>query len=151
MVALVSPGSQPAWRTTLAMGVAVAAFFFVVGEADRIPWLVVVLSLIYVAYLIRRDSLVKRHPRSKGDAFREASFAFGFTSLLMFALGNFGIPDNPYDPLRMSITMGIGWGVVVYRLSRGYPQGTWRLLVTLLAVGVPLTVLWVFGAKLIGG
>ena len=151
VVALVSPGSQPAWRTALSMGVVAAAFFLFVGEADRIPWLVVVLSLIYVAYLIRRDSLVKRHPRSKGEAFREASFAFGYTSLLMFSLGNFGTTGDQYAALRMSITMGIAWGVVAYRLSRGYPQAGWRLVATLLAVGVPITVLWVAALKLIGG
>jgi hypothetical protein len=133
------------------MGVFASAFFLLVGEADRIPWLVVVLSLIYVAFLIRRDSLVKRHPRSKDDAFREASFAFGFTSMLMFALGNFGTPDDPYAPLRMSITMGIAWGVVAYRIARGYPQAGWRLLATLLAVGVPITCIWVLGTKLVGG
>jgi hypothetical protein len=152
VVALVSPGSQRnAAITTLSMGVASAAFFRIVGEADRIPWLVVVLSLIYVGYLVRRDPLLKRRPRSKEEAFREASFAFGFTSLLMFAFGNFGTPDDPYAPLRMSVTMGLAWGVVAYRLSRGYPQNGWRLLVTLLTVGLPVTVIWVLGAKLIGG
>lgn len=149
-MALVSPGSQPAWRTTVGIGVLAAAFFVVVGEANRIPWLVVVLSLIYVGYLIRRDPLVKRHPHAKGDALREAAFAFGFTSLLMFSVGNFGTPEDPYAPLRMSITMGIAWGVVAYRLSRGYPQVGWRLLATLLAVALPITVLWVLGSKLIG-
>lgn len=132
------------------MGVVAAAFFLFVGEADRIPWLVVVLSLIYVAFLMRRDSLVKRHPRSKGDAFREAAFAFGFTSLLMFSVGNFGTSADPHAPLRMSITMGIAWAVVAYRLSRGYPQSGWRLVVTLLAVSLPLTLLWVAGSRLIG-
>lgn len=144
MVALVAPGSQRfAGKTAFGMGLFATTFFLVVGEIDRIPWLLVVLSLIYVGYLIRRDPLVKRHPRSKDQAFREASFVFGFTILLMFALGNFGVPEDPYGPLRMSITMGLAWGVVGYRLSRGYPQNGWRLLVTLLAVGVPVTVLWV--------
>ncbi len=151
MVALVSPGSQRnAAVTTLSMGVAAAGFFRVVGEADRIPWLVVVLSLIYVGYLIRRDPLLKRRPRSKDEAFREASFAFGFTSLLMFALGNFGTTADPYGPTRMALTMGLAWGVVAYRLSRGYPQNGWRLLATLLAVGLPVTALWVVGSKLLG-
>jgi hypothetical protein len=133
------------------MGVFASAFFMLVGEANRIPWLVVVLSLIYVAFLMRRDSLMKRHPRSKGQAFREAAFAFGFTSLLMFALGNFGTPSHPYDPLRMSITMGLAWGVVAYRLSRGYRQSGLLLVATLLGVGAPIMALWVIGAKLIGG
>lgn len=150
MVAIVSPGSQrTAAITTLSMGVATAAFFLIVGDADRIPWLVVVLSLIYVGYLIRRDPLLKRRPRSKEEAFKEASFAFGFTSLLVFAVGNFGIPEDPRAPLRMAITMGLAWGVVAYRLSRGYPQKGWRLLATLLAIALPVTVLWVVVAKLI--
>jgi hypothetical protein len=148
VVALVSPGNPPAWRTTLAMGIVASAFFLLVGEAGRIPWLVVVLSLIYVAFLIRRDSLMKRHPRSKDEAFKEASFAFGFTSLLMFALGNFGTPSDVDGPLRMAITMGLAWGVVAYRLSRGYRQDGWRLLATLLAVGLPITLLWVVGLRL---
>jgi hypothetical protein len=130
--------------------VASAAFFRVVGDAGRLPWLVVVLSLIYVGYLVRRDPLLKRHPCSKEDAFREASFAFGFTSLLMFAFGNFGTPELPHVPLRAAVTMGLAWGVVAYRLARGFPQSWWRLLVTLVAVGLPVTVLWVIGAKLLG-
>lgn len=150
MVGLVSPGSQPGWRTALSMGVLASAFFMLVGEADRIQWLVVVLSLIYVAFLIRRDTLMKRRPRSKDQAFREAAFAFGFTSLLMFAVGNFGTANNSYEPLRMSLTMGLAWGVVAYRLSRGYRQNGWRLLVTLLAVGIPLTLLWSISRLLVG-
>lgn len=152
MVALVLPGSQKnAAITTLSIGVASAAFFRVVGDADRLPWLVVVLSLIYVGYLVRGDPFLKRHPGSKEDAFKEASFAFGFTSLLMFALGNFGPTADTYGPSRMALTMGLAWGVVAYRLSRGYPQSGWSLLATLLAVGVPVTVLSVFVTTLIGG
>jgi hypothetical protein len=148
VVALVSPGSQPGWRMALGMGIMASAFFVLVGEGNRIPWLVVVLSLIYVAFLIRRDTLMKRHPRSKEDAFREASFAFGFTSLLMFAIGNFSALADPYEPLRMSLTMGLAWGVVAYRLSRGYRQDGWRLFVTLLCVALPLTVLWAVGLRI---
>jgi hypothetical protein len=132
------------------MGVAVAGFFLIVGEADRIPWLVVVLSLIYVGFLVRRDPLLKRRPRSKDEAFREASFAFGFTSLLMFALGNFSPTADTYGPTRMALTMGLAWGVVAYRLSRGYRQNGWRLFATLLAVALPVTLLWVVGSKLAG-
>ena len=70
MAARVSPGRHnPAWITTVSAGVAAAALFMMIGDADRIPWLVVVLSLIYVGYLIRRDPLAKRHPRSKVEAF----------------------------------------------------------------------------------
>jgi hypothetical protein len=68
----------------------------------------------------------------------------------MFALGNFGVPEELYAPLRMAITMGLAWGVVAYRLSRGYSQRGWRLLVTLLAVGVPVTAIWVLVANVIG-
>jgi hypothetical protein len=129
------------------LGVVAAVFFMFTGELARIPWLVVVLSLIYVGFLLRREPLNKRHPRSKNEALREALFAFGFTSLVMFSLGNFGTPDSPYDPLRMSITMGLAWGVVSYRLARGYANNGWRLLVTLLAVVVPVTVLSVLASR----
>jgi hypothetical protein len=132
------------------MGVAAAGFFLIVGEADRIPWLVVVLSLIYVGFLVRRDPLLKRRPRSKDEAFREASFAFGFTRLLMFALGYFSPTADTYGPTRMALTMGLAWGVVAYRLSRGYRQNGWRLFATLLAVALPVTLLWVVGSKLAG-
>lgn len=152
MVALALPGSQKnAVITTVSMGVASAAFFRVVGEVGRLPWLVVVLSLIYVGYLMRRDPLLKRHPTSKEEAFKEGSFAFGYTSLVMFAVGNFGTPEAPHGPLRMAVTMGLAWGVVAYRLARGYRQTGWRLLATLLAVGLPVTILWVLGEKIFGG
>jgi hypothetical protein len=122
-----------------------------VGEADRIQWLAAALSLIYVAYRIRRDSQITHHTRSKGDAFREASLAFAFTSLLMFSVGNFDTPGDLYAPLRMATTMGVAFGVAAYRHARGYPQSGWRLIATLLAVGVPLIVLWVAVTKLFGG
>jgi hypothetical protein len=133
------------------MGLLSSAFFLLVGEGDRIPWLVVVLSLIYVAFLMRRDSLIKRLPRSKDAAFREAAFAFGFTSLVMFALANFGTPEDLYAPLRVALTMGLSWGVVGYRLSRGYPQRPVLLVLTLLAVAVPVTCLWMLASKFLGG
>lgn len=141
----------PTWKAAAGMGIAATVFFFVFGDPSRIPWLVVVLSLIYVAYLLRHEPLNKRHPRSRDDAVREALFAFGFTSLLLFSIGNFSAPDEPYVPFRMAITIGAAWGVVGYRMSRGFPQTVWRLLLTLLAVGLPITGLWVVGSKLVGG
>src|SRR6478736_7100803 len=71
VVALVSPRNPASWKTALALGIAAALFFVIVGEADRLPWLVVVLSLIYVAFLLRFEPVNNRHPRSKNEAFRE--------------------------------------------------------------------------------
>ncbi|HUQ46959.1 MAG TPA: hypothetical protein VM053_01805 [Gemmatimonadaceae bacterium] len=151
-MALVAPRNEaPSWKMTVGLGVAVAVFFRLVGDSSQLPWLLVVLSLIYVAFLLRREALDMRHARSKDQALREALFAFGFTSLLMFSIGHFSKPDDSYAPLRMALTMGVAWGVVAYRVSRGYPQGAWRMLATLLAVAVPITVLWVAGQKIIGG
>ncbi len=148
---VVSQGQAPTWKTAAAMGLAASVFFLFLGDPPRVPWLLVVLSLVYVAYLLRHEPLEQRHPRSKGEAFREGLFAFGFTSLLMFSIGNFSTPDSPYDPVRMAITMGAAWGLVAYRLGRGFSQRGWRLVATLLAAALPITVLWVAGSKLIGG
>jgi len=142
--ALVARRSErPTLKATLCITAGVTVFFLVVGDLSGIAWLLVVLSLAYVAYLFRREPLDNRHPHPRDQAFREALFAFGFTSLLFFSIGNFSTPDDPLAPLRMAVTMGPAWAVVAYRLARGYPQGWWRLLATLLAVGLPITLMWI--------
>lgn len=137
-------------RAVLVMAAGVTLYFFVVGDRSRIGWLLLVLSLTVLAYLFRREPFDKLHPRSKEVALKEALFALGFTALLMFALGSFSKPDDPLEPLRMATTMGPAWAVVTYRASRGYPQGFWRLSATLLAVGLPITTIWIV-ASIISG
>lgn len=148
---VVSQRQAPAGKAAAGLGFAASVFFLLLGDPPRVPWLVVVLSLVYIAYKFRDEPRDKRHPRSKHEAFREGLFAFGFTSLLIFSIGNFSTPDNPYDPVRMAITMGAAWGLVAYRLGRGFSQRGWRLVATLLAGALPITILWVVGSKLIGG
>lgn len=97
-VAQVAPQRRPlARKAAPLMGLAATVFFFLIGDLARVPWLVVVLSLAYVAFLLRHEPLDMLHPPSKGEAFREGLFAFGFTSLLMFSIGNFSIPEAPTD------------------------------------------------------